>query len=89
MSAHDCASGEVGVTLPFESVETVTEVKSAVAHVPFVPAAVRFQASGIGVICESSLYVYQFGLTGPFNVILSVVPSAEIDLMSSGIVPGT
>ena len=47
-----------------------------------------FQAIGNGVICESSLYVNQYGLTGPVSLITIFVGlRAVTDFTSSGIPP--
>ena len=44
-------------------------------------------ACGIGVIWESSLYVYQFEFAAVFSLNVSVLPLAVTDARSSGIVP--
>ena len=76
--------------MPFDVVllETVTCWKEAVPHCcDFPPADVTFHAIGIGVICESSLYVYQFEFALEFSLNVSVLPLVVIEARSSGIVP--
>ena len=69
-------------------VETVTWLYEAVPQsCGFWPALVTSHAIGIGVICDSSLYVYQLEFADVLRWNVTVSPLAVTSARSSGIVP--
>ena len=79
-------------TVPFAFFFVVTDAYVAVPQASLpgaLPVAEMSHARGNGVICESSLYVNQYGLVEPVSVIVTFVGLfATTDFTSSGIPPG-